>query len=158
MKTKILSIKSSSVPHSTLTYLIGNNNPINGFRPAATYTSRRLCCLRAYTMAFNNSSFSICSFERKQGRPPADLLIKYSSRWSILIISNNMAEPAQPLDINTQHNVYVVEDRRSYVGKCLIGSMPLRHKETRVEQATSRVAVLSYDRYHTFIQLPILRP
>ena len=31
-----------------LTYLIGHNNPINGFRPAATHSSRRLCSLRAY--------------------------------------------------------------------------------------------------------------
>ena len=31
-----------------LTYLIGHNNPINGFRPAATPPSRRLCFLRTY--------------------------------------------------------------------------------------------------------------
>ena len=30
-----------------LTYLIGHNKPINGFRPAATHLSRRLCLLRA---------------------------------------------------------------------------------------------------------------
>ena len=30
------------------TYLIGHNKPINGFRPAATHPSRRLCFLCAY--------------------------------------------------------------------------------------------------------------
>ena len=35
--------------------------------------------------------------------------IKYPSRRSILLHSNDMAEPAQPMDINTLHNVYVVE-------------------------------------------------
>ena len=50
-----------------LTYLIGHNNQINGFRPAP-------------------------------------------SRRSILLHTNDMAEPAQPLDINTLHNVHVVEE------------------------------------------------
>ena len=31
-----------------LTYLIGHNNSFNGFRPAATHPSRRLCFLCAY--------------------------------------------------------------------------------------------------------------
>ena len=30
------------------TYLIGHNNLINGFRPAVTHPTRRLCFLRAY--------------------------------------------------------------------------------------------------------------
>ena len=34
--------------YDTLLYLIGHNNPINGFRPAAIHTSRLLCFLRAY--------------------------------------------------------------------------------------------------------------
>ena len=40
----------------------------------------------------------------------ADLRIKYPSRWSILLHTNDMVDPAQPLDINTLHNVYVVEE------------------------------------------------
>ena len=88
-----------------------------------------------------------------------DPRIKYPSRRSILLLTNDMAEPAQPLDINTLHNVYVIEkahtahywircgnhrqlalDWRSYVGlfsrillrllhRCSIGYMPLHHKE-----------------------------
>ena len=38
-----------------LTYLIGHNNPINGFRPAATYPSRRFCSLRAYVSWLHQS-------------------------------------------------------------------------------------------------------
>ena len=40
----------------------------------------------------------------------ADPRIKYPSRRSILLLSNDMAEPAQPLDINTLHNVHDVEE------------------------------------------------
>ena len=40
----------------------------------------------------------------------ADSLIKYPSRRSILLHTNDMAEPAQPLNINTLYNVYVVEE------------------------------------------------
>ena len=32
------------------------------------------------------------------------------SRRSIFLHTNDMAEPAQPLNINTLHNVYVVEE------------------------------------------------
>ena len=39
----------------------------------------------------------------------ADPRIKYSRR-SILHYTNGMTEPAQPLDINTLHKVYVVEE------------------------------------------------
>ena len=38
----------------------------------------------------------------------ADLSIKYPSRRNILLHSNDMAEPVQPLDINTLHTVYAV--------------------------------------------------
>ena len=38
-----------------VTYLIGHNNPINGFRPAATRPSRRLCFLRAYARWLHQS-------------------------------------------------------------------------------------------------------
>ena len=40
----------------------------------------------------------------------ADARIKYPSRRSNLLHSSDMAEPAQPLDVNTLHNVYVVEE------------------------------------------------
>ena len=35
---------------------------------------------------------------------------RYPSRRSILLHTNDMAEPAQPLDINTLYNVDVVEE------------------------------------------------
>ena len=38
-----------------LAYLIGHNNPINGFRPAATHSSRRLCFLRVYASWLHQS-------------------------------------------------------------------------------------------------------
>ena len=40
----------------------------------------------------------------------ADPRIKYPYRWSILLHTNDIAEPAQPLNINTLHNVYGVEE------------------------------------------------
>ena len=40
----------------------------------------------------------------------ADLRTKYPSRHSIPLNSSDMAEPAQPLAINTLYNVYVVEE------------------------------------------------
>ena len=36
--------------------------------------------------------------------------VKYLSGQSILLHSTDMVEPAQLLDINTPHNVYVVEE------------------------------------------------
>ena len=48
-----------------LTYLTDYNNPINGFRPAATHPSRRLCFLHA----FDDRASPIWSFQRIQGRP-----------------------------------------------------------------------------------------
>ena len=82
-----------------LTYLIGHNNPINGFRPAATHPSRRFCSLRAYASWLHQSM---------TGLP--QIRLKYPSCRSILLHTNYMAEPAQPLDINTLHNVHVVEE------------------------------------------------
>ena len=40
----------------------------------------------------------------------ADPRIKYPSRRSILLHTNDMAEPTQPLNINTLHNVHVIEE------------------------------------------------
>ena len=46
-----------------------------------------------------------------QGSPTSvDPRIKYLSRRSIHLHSYDMAEPAQPLDISTLHNVYVIEE------------------------------------------------
>ena len=40
----------------------------------------------------------------------ADHRIKHSSRRSVFIHPNHMAEPAEPLDINTIINVHVIEE------------------------------------------------
>ena len=40
----------------------------------------------------------------------AEFRINYPSRRNILLHTNDMAEPAQPLDINTLHNVHVVQE------------------------------------------------
>ena len=45
----------------------------------------------------------------------ADLHLKFPSRWTILLHSNDMAEPAQLLYINTLHNVYVVEELKQLI-------------------------------------------
>ena len=39
-----------------------------------------------------------------------DSRIKYTSRRSILMHSNDMAEPEQPLEVNRLRSVYVVEE------------------------------------------------
>ena len=86
-----------------LLYLIGHNNLINGFRPAATHPSRRLCFLRAY-----DSWLYLVSpkdTRSSSSSTSADPRIKYPSRRSILLHTNDIAEPAQPLNINTLHNV-----------------------------------------------------
>ena len=50
-----------------LTYLIGHNNSINGFRPAATHTSRRLCFLRAYVSWLHQSMTGLPRFGLSNG-------------------------------------------------------------------------------------------
>ena len=96
------------------TYLIGHNNPINGFRPAATHTSRRFCFLRAYASWLHQSMAMLHRFvfptDRRSSSLPtsADSGIKYPSRRSILLYTNDMVEPAQPLNINTLHNIHVI--------------------------------------------------
>ena len=69
------------------TYLIGHNKPINEFQTAATHSSRRL---------------------RQLVTPIDDRAL--DTRSSFSPNSNNMAEPAQPLNINTLRNAYVVEE------------------------------------------------
>ena len=41
---------------------------------------------------------------------PTFIMDAGSSRRSILLHTNDMAEPVQPLNINTLHDVYVVEE------------------------------------------------
>ena len=48
-----------------LFYLIGHNNPINGFRPAARHPSR---CLHQLVTSIDERASSICSFQRIQNR------------------------------------------------------------------------------------------
>ena len=50
-----------------LTYLIGHNNPINGFRPAAAHPSRRLCSLRAYASWLHQSMTGLPRFGLSNG-------------------------------------------------------------------------------------------
>ena len=53
---KIVSREEHWISNSyLLTYLIGHNNPINGFRPAATHPSRRFCFLCAYASWLHQS-------------------------------------------------------------------------------------------------------
>ena len=50
-----------------LTYLIGHNNPINGFRPAATLPSRSFCSLRAYASWLHQSMTGLLRFDPSNG-------------------------------------------------------------------------------------------
>ena len=50
-----------------LTYLIGHNNLINGFRPAATHRSRRLYFLRAYANWLHQSMTGLPRFGVSNG-------------------------------------------------------------------------------------------
>ena len=87
-----------------------------------------------------------------------DPRIKYPSHRILLLHTYDMADPAQPLDINSLHNVHVVKGLIQLIiisdaeiianshyteelfsrilsrqwHRCLIGSLPLRHKEARV--------------------------
>ena len=50
-----------------LTYLIGHNNPINGFRLAATLPSRRFCSLRGYASWLHQSMTGLPRFDLFNG-------------------------------------------------------------------------------------------
>ena len=67
-----------------------------------------LAPLRQLVTPFDDRAFSIWSFQRKQGRP-LRRLPQMPCRRSILLHSNDMTKPAQPMHVNTLHNVYVVE-------------------------------------------------
>ena len=157
------------------TYLIGHNNPINGFQPAAIHPSRRLCFLRAYA-SFSHQSMtgvvlhSILLTDKKTSSSPTSAVprIKYPFRRSILLHMNDVAEPTQPMDINTLHKVYWLLNLmrksspnrilpkifwRTFLSKTLTTAASvlngvhasLRHKEARVEWECCRVLLLSYE-------------
>ena len=85
-----------------LTYLIGHNNPINGFRLGAAHPYRRLCFLRAYASWLHQGFLNLVfptDTSSSSSPTSADPRIKYPSRRSILLHRNDMAEPAQPLKL-----------------------------------------------------------
>ena len=55
------------LPWNLLTYLIGHNNPINGFRPAATLPSRRFCFLHAYVSWLHQSMTGLPRYDLCNG-------------------------------------------------------------------------------------------
>ena len=136
-----------------LTYLCGHNNPIIGFRPTLKLFCRRLCFARASSSWSHRAKSGAIqpglSNSCASSLPPmtADHPIKHSSRRSVFIHSNDMAEPTEPLDTNTLSNVHIIEDliqlpvgsdtvviANSYWQhhRCLTAYMPQRHKEARV--------------------------
>ena len=64
---KIKSYKSIFYPAEYLTYLIGHNNSINGFRPAATLPSRRFCSLRVCASWLHQSMTGLPRFDLSNG-------------------------------------------------------------------------------------------
>ena len=85
------------------TYLIGHNNPINRFRPAATHPFGHLYFSLAYTNRWQGFFDLIFPTDTKLSSSP-------TLRYSILLRRNDLAEPAQPLDIDMLHNIHVVEE------------------------------------------------
>ena len=81
------------------TYLIGHKYPINKYQPAATHPSGRLCFLRAYTSWSHQSMAGFHRFDR---------LIPASN--TLLTWASSSIRTTWPLDINTLHNVHVVEE------------------------------------------------
>ena len=55
------------VPTFLLTYLISHKNPINGFRPAATQSSTRLCFLSAFANWSHQSMWGLPRFGPSKG-------------------------------------------------------------------------------------------
>ena len=93
-----------------LTYSIGHNNNIIRFWLDAAHPSMCLCFLRAYAGWLQWSMTGLTRFGPPNGYKVAictDVRIKYSSRRSMLLHMNDIAEPAKPLFINMLHNVYV---------------------------------------------------
>ena len=109
-----------------LTYLIGHNKPINGFRPTPVgYINRWQGLLGLVFPTDTRSSSSPTSAD------------KYPSRRSIL---HQLA-----LDRRSYLGLFSrILSRLQH--QCLIVSMPLRHKEARVRWASCRILVLLYER------------
>ena len=95
-----------------LTYLIAHNNPTNGLPqhilPGASCAPTPV----AYTNRWQGFLDLVFPTDARSSSSPtaADPRIKYPSRRSILLHTNDMVEPAQPLNINTLHNVHVAEE------------------------------------------------
>ena len=100
-----------------LTYLIGHNMPINGFWPDGTHPFRRLCILRTYASLSHQSRTGVPRYSPSNGYKVV-LFVDFRrflhqisvSREHLFSFSNQMVEPAQPVDINTLRNIYVVEE------------------------------------------------
>ena len=94
-------------------YLIGHNNSINGLsacRNTSFQAPLLLARLRQLVTPIDDRTSLIWSLQWIQGGSLRRLPeIKYPSCWSILLHTNEMAEQAQTLNINTLHNVHVVE-------------------------------------------------
>ena len=63
----LISFGHTEIHDLLLTYLIGHNNPIYGFRPAATLPSRRFCSLRAYASWLHQSMTRLPRFDLSNG-------------------------------------------------------------------------------------------
>ena len=98
-------MKFRHVLHNEMTnhLQISHNNPIIGFRPALKLLSRSLCFARASS----SWSHQAKSTRKQSSLPPITVnhRIKRSSRRTSSSIRNDMAERAEPLDINTLSNV-----------------------------------------------------
>ena len=92
----------------------------------------------------------------------ADPLIKYPSRRSILLHTNDMAEPAQPLDINTLHNVSMsLRSSYSSLLKRMRKSLPTRIGPkilcTTFLSNTLKAAASVLNNVHAFCAMPEAR-
>ena len=165
-----LIVKNPRANQKLRIYFIGHNKPINGFLPAATHPSNCLCFLRTYAnrrQSFPDLVFptDTRSFSSPTSADPrkfphqipfwTDRLPTWPSqhsRWILIRCTTSMflRSPYSSL-LNWMRKL-----RRSYVGlfsrilsrllhQCLIGLMPLPHKEARIGWASCRALVLSYE-------------
>ena len=90
-----------------LTYLIGHNNPFNGFRPAVTHPSRCLYSWRAYA---NRWVSSIWSFQRIQGCPLRRLPQIPASNTRLAGVTSSIRTTWPSQCSRTLHNFQFVEE------------------------------------------------
>ena len=114
-----------------LTYLLKwPNNLINGFRPAAAHSPRRLRQLDTPTsildLVLPTDTRSSCS------STSADPRIKYPSRRSILL-TNDKAEPAQPL---VRKNCYYIFQHYMHIKFSVIGKLLLKNLQLITDNRT----------------------